>query len=81
MDERPFLEVNMLDLRENQIEELKQFHKSYFDVETIVNAASELKCMKGLEELIIAEMNAPSEPFVRMFAKQVLTLRSVHSSR
>lgn len=71
MDERPFLEVNMSDLRENQIEELKQFHKSYFDVETIVNAASELKYMKGLKDLIIQEMNNPSEPLVRMFAKQV----------
>ncbi len=71
MDERPFLEVNMLDLRENQIEELKQFHKSYFDIDTILNAASELKYMKGLKDLIISEMNSPSEPLVRMFAKQV----------
>ena len=30
MDEVPFLEVNMLDLKDTTIEELKRFHKSYF---------------------------------------------------
>lgn len=71
MDERPFLEINMLDVRDNQVEELKQFHKSYFDVDSILNAASELKYMKGLKDLIIAEMQTPSDQLVRIFAKQV----------
>lgn len=71
MDEKPFLEVNMLDLREHQIEELKQFHKSYFDVEKILSTASELKYMKELKDLILSEMNEPSEQLVRLFAKQV----------
>lgn len=71
MDEKPFLVLNMLDLRDNQIEEVKQFHKSYFDVDSIVNAASELKYMKGLKDLIISEMEKPSEVLVRLFAKQV----------
>lgn len=71
MDERPFLEINMLDLRENQIEELKKFHKSYFDVDSIVNAASELKYMKGLRDIIISEIENPSEQLVRLFTKQV----------
>lgn len=71
MDEKPFLVLNMLDLRENQIEEVKQFHKSYFDVDSIVNAASELKFMKGLKDIIITEIESPSEALVRLFAKQV----------
>ncbi|MDD3787190.1 MAG: type I restriction endonuclease [Petrimonas sp.] len=71
MDEKPFLELNIEDIKPNEIEELKQFHKSYFDVETIVNAASELKYMKGLRDIILSEMENPSEPLVRMFAKQV----------
>lgn len=41
MDEKPFLEVNLLDLKEPQIEELKKFHKSYFDVDMILSSASE----------------------------------------
>lgn len=71
MDGKPFLVLNMLDLRDNQIEEVKQFHKSYFDVESIVNAASELKFMKGLKDIILAEMESPSETLVRLFTKQV----------
>ena len=43
MDEKPFLEVDITDIRDNQIEELKKFHKSYFDVNSILNSASELK--------------------------------------
>ena len=71
MDEKPFLVLNMLDLRDSQIEEVKQFHKSYFDVENIVNAASELKYMKGLKDIIKQEIEAPSEPLVRLLGKQV----------
>ncbi|GEM_PF-6326232 len=47
MDGKPFWVLDILDLRENQIEEVKQFHNSYFDVDSIVNVASELKFMKG----------------------------------
>ena len=31
MDEKPFLVVNMLDLSESDIEQLKKFHKSYYN--------------------------------------------------
>lgn len=71
MDEKPFLELNLLDLRDTQIEDLKRFHKSYFDVETILSTASELKYTKELKDLILAEMTDPSEPFVRLLARQV----------
>lgn len=71
MDEKPFLEINMLDLRDNQIEELKKFHKSYFDVETIISTASELKYTGELKVLIQQEMASPSDALVRHFARQV----------
>jgi len=71
MDEKPFLEVNMLDLRENQIEEIKKFHKSYFDVENIINTASDLKYTNELKTLLLSELTNPSEQFVKHFAKQI----------
>lgn len=71
MDEKPFLEIDITEIRDNQVEELKKFHKSYFDVDSIVNSASELKYMKGLKDKIISEMESPSEQLVRMFTKQV----------
>jgi hypothetical protein len=70
MDEKPFLEFNVTDIKDNQIEELKKFHKSYFDVDNIVNTASELKYMNELKTFINVEFQNPTEGFVRHFAKQ-----------
>ena len=71
MDEKPFFEFNVTDIKDNQIEELKKFHKSYFDVGNIQNTASELKYMNELKALINVEFQAPTEGFVRFFAKQI----------
>lgn len=71
MDEKPFLEVNLLDLKDAQIEELKKFHKSYFDIETILSSASELKYMGELRTVISNEFNSPSPDFVKYLGKQI----------
>lgn len=71
MDEKPFLEFNLTEIKDNQIEELKKFHKSYFDVDSILNVASELKFTNELKHLIHNELTNPSEAFVKHFAKQV----------
>lgn len=71
MDEKPFLEVNLLDLKDAQVEELKKFHKSYFDVEAILSSASELKYMGELRASINKEFANPSPDFVKYFGKQV----------
>ena len=71
MDEKPFLEFNIIDIKDNQIEELKKFHKTNFDIESIVNTASELKYTLELKSLINQELNNPTADFVKYFAKQV----------
>jgi hypothetical protein len=71
MDEKPFLDFNITDIKENQIEELKKFHKSIFDSESIVNTASELKYTNELKQLFHKELSNPSPEFVKHFAKQV----------
>lgn len=71
MDEKPFLDFNITEIKENQIDELKKFHKSYFDIESIVNTASELKYTNELKQLIQQELSNPSPEFVKHFAKQV----------
>lgn len=71
MDEKPFLEVNMLDLKEEQVDELKRFHRSYFDVNEILSTASELKYMGELKNAISREFATPSSDFVKYFGKQV----------
>jgi len=71
MDEKPFLEFNISEIKDNQIEELKKFHKSYFDAESIVNTASELKFTSELKLLLQQELVNPTPEFVKHFAKQV----------
>jgi hypothetical protein len=71
MDEKPFLEFNLVDIKDNHIEELKKFHKSYFDADSIVNTASELKYTNELKHIIHQEFTNPTPEFVKHFAKQV----------
>lgn len=71
MDEVPFLEVNMESLRDSQIEELKKFHKSYFNIDNILSSASELKYMSEIKKVIRAEFNDPSAEIIKLFTKRV----------
>ncbi len=71
MDEKPFFEFDVTDMKENQVEELKKFHKSYFDLDNIVNTASDLKYTNEIMGIIKNEIAGPSEWFVRGIAKIV----------
>lgn len=71
MDEVPFLEINMESLRDAQVEELKKFHKSYFNVDNILSSASELKYMSEIKKIIRAEFSEPSNDLVKMLTKRV----------
>lgn len=71
MDEKPFLEFDIAEIKDSQVEELKKFHKSYFDIDSIVNTASELKYSNELKQILQRELNSPSVDFVKFFAKQV----------
>jgi hypothetical protein len=71
MDEKPFLEFNINDIKDNQVEELKKFHKSIFDVESIVNTASELKYTNELKSILQQEFANPTADFVKHFARKV----------
>lgn len=71
MDEKPFFEFNMEKYREAQIEKLREFHKSYFDIDSILNTASELKYTNEIRSAIVKEVNEPSDEFIKYFARPV----------
>jgi predicted type IV restriction endonuclease len=71
MDEKPFLEFNIAEIKDNQVEELRKFHKTIFDSDSIVNTASELKYTNELKHLFQQEITNPSADFVKHFSKQV----------
>lgn len=71
MDEKPFLVFNLRDPKDVLIEEVKKFHKSYFNVESITATASELKYVNETKILLSAELSNPSPEFVKFIGKQV----------
>jgi hypothetical protein len=71
MDEKPFLEINLTDIKDYHIDELKKFHKSYFDINNILSSASELKYTNELKAVIKREFETPSPELVKLFTKQV----------
>ncbi|WP_312922587.1 type I restriction enzyme HsdR N-terminal domain-containing protein [Empedobacter brevis] len=71
MDEKPFFSFDITQIKDNQLDELRKFHKSQFDFEKIVNTASDLKYTNELKVLINEELNNPSPDFVKHFAKQI----------
>lgn len=67
MDEKPFLEIDILNIKEAQINELKKFQKANFDINAIFDVASELKYVNEFKQKFAAELAQPSEEFVRFF--------------
>ncbi len=67
MDAKPFLEINILNLKDNQIKELKKFHKANFNVNKIVEDASVLKYSNEFETIFAKQLENPCDEFVKFF--------------
>jgi hypothetical protein len=80
MDDKPFLIIDMLDIKEPLIEELKKFTKTAFDIDQIMSTASELKYTSAIKKIITAQLSQPTEDFVRFFASQVYSGRMTQSA-
>lgn len=72
MDEKPFFEFNMLDFREQDVEELKKFAKAAFDLENILTTANHLKYTRAIQNTLTDWMNSPPEEFVRLVSAEFL---------
>jgi len=71
MDDRPFFEFNLFQFGDSQVEELKKFTKTSFDLETIISTASNLKYHKALVSEIMSEFESPSEDMVKLLTNRV----------
>lgn len=67
MDERPFLELDLLDIDEHTVPELLKITKSSFDVDSILNAAGELKYIGQIKREITSQFSSPNEEFLKFF--------------
>ena len=71
MDTMPFFEFNMLDFTDGQVEQLKRFTKTAFDLANIVDAARELKYLKEIKRVLAEELREPSADFVYLISKRI----------
>jgi len=71
MDEKPFLVINMLDLSDVDIEQLKKFHKSYYNEQDILSTAQELQITIQIKDLLNRNFQQPDEEFTRYFVRNL----------
>ena len=69
MDEKPFLVVNMLELSDADIEQMKKFHKSYYNEHDILSTAQELQITIQIKDLLNKNFQQPDDEFTRYFVK------------
>ena len=71
MDLVPFWELNLLQLSDIQLHELKKFCKIDFDSENIFSTAEELKYSNLIKQVLSNELSEPSEEFVRFLLTEI----------
>ena len=67
MDKRPFLELDMLNLRKNLVAEVKKLGKEKFDLDRMLSTASELKYTSQIKKNLSKQLENPDEDFVKFF--------------
>lgn len=70
MDSSPFFEINLLDISDSEIVELKKFCKENFDLSMILDTASELKYLGLIKKVLKDEFANPSDDFIRFILTQ-----------
>ncbi|TCL74185.1 hypothetical protein EDC14_1004123 [Hydrogenispora ethanolica] len=71
MDDSPFLEFNLFDVKESTVAELKKFKKEAYNTDELFSAAITLKYTNKIKALFDQEIKEPSEELIRFFLKEI----------
>jgi hypothetical protein len=71
MDDKPFLVLDLLDIDETLIPELRKLTKDVFDLDSIISAAGELKYVGQIKRTIASQFTEPEEEWIRFFTSRV----------
>ena len=71
MDLTPFMEFNLLDIKDTLVPEIKRFHRNSLDVDSIFGAASDLKYTTAIKELLAKQAADPDEGFLHFIVKEI----------
>ncbi len=81
MDAKPFMELNMLDIQEPLVAELKRLTKQAFNIDEIITIAGEMKYTREIKRVLSEQLVAPYDEFVRFLASHVYQGKLTQSVR
>ena len=70
MDEKPFLTIDIEDLKDNAIKVLESFTKNEYSLENILDSAEGLKYIKAIRKEIEKEIENPSDELVKLLVNR-----------
>ena len=70
MDDKPFLTINLENLKDNSIKILESFSKTDYNLETILDSAETLKYIKAIRKEFEKEIENPSDEIVRLLVNK-----------
>lgn len=71
MDAKPFLILDLTEIDETLIPELTKLTKEVFDLDSIINAAGELKYIGQLKRELGKQFSSPTDEWVKFFTTRV----------
>ncbi|WP_402463877.1 type I restriction enzyme HsdR N-terminal domain-containing protein [Isoptericola aurantiacus] len=71
MDDKPFLQLDLLELDESLIPEVQKLTKESFDLDSVVNAAEELKYIGALKRALGEQFRTPDDEWVKALTNRV----------
>jgi len=80
MDEKPFAEINLFDLKAAPLEQIKQMSKSQFDLDQLLSTAERLKYLRAVKNALKEEFSTPSDWLVKEMLTQCHSAKRVSQS-
>lgn len=71
MDEKPFFVFDITQIKEQEINELKKFHKSSFDIDTVFSAAEDLKYTNQIKGILKKQLEEPEDNFINYLLNEI----------
>ena len=71
MDEKPFLDIDLLNLTKKDMKELEKFKKVNFDIDEVVSRADNLKYRNSIKKTLLSEFENPTDDFIKAIGRQV----------
>ena len=81
MDEKPYLEIDLDNLQEEHIRELKKLSKLDFDEDKVLATAGELKYSREMKRILKEQLSSPDDGFIDLLTRRVYSGRLTRNVR